>query len=72
MKDIKIKIETLNGTNLVNDNEVNVINSGIASVSRDGADPRIWIRDVGSDLVEITIKLDAVNIAKLIECANSQ
>jgi|SRR6185369_5060713 len=73
-RSIHLRVTTLNGQNLVNDSELNVINSGIVSISRDGltTDPNIWIRDMGSDVMEITIKIDAVNLEKLIQCANTQ
>jgi len=73
-RSIHLRITTLNGQNLVNDNEVNVIDSGIVSISRDGlpTDPNIWIRDMGTDVMELTVKIDAVNLQKLITCASSQ
>lgn len=71
MAEIKVRIETLNGVNLVNDNEVNIINSGLVTMQRT-PDQRVSIRDMGSNLIEVTIKLDAVSLTKLLECANSQ
>lgn len=70
-KEVRIRIETLNGYNLVNDNEINIINSGIVTMQRTG-DYKVSIRDMGSDLIEVTIKLDAINITKLLECSNTQ
>lgn len=70
-REVRIRIETLMGYNLVNDNEINIINSGIVTMQRTG-DYRVSIRDMGSDLIDVTIKLDAIRLTKLLECANSQ
>jgi hypothetical protein len=74
MKEIKIRIETLNGQSLINDNLVNVITSGIFTASRIDltGEQRLSVRDMGSDVMELTVKIDAVNLQKVIDCANSQ
>ena len=70
--EIKLKIETLNGVSLVNDNLVNVINSGIVTMQRTNeVDQRVSIRDIGSELIEVTIKVDAINLSKLLACAQT-
>lgn len=73
MKEIKIRIETLNGSNLVNNNLVNIIQSGNFTVQRTNEEnQRISIRDMESDNMELTIKIDAVNLQSVLNCVSSQ
>ena len=73
-KEVKIRIQTLNGTNLINDNLVNIITSGIFTASRIDltGEQRLSVRDMGSDLMELTVQIDAVNLQKVLNCASSQ
>lgn len=72
--EVRIKIQTLNGTNLVNDNLVNLITSGTFTASRIDltGEQRVSVRDMNSDVMELTIKIDAVNLQKVVNCASLQ
>lgn len=71
-KEIKLRIQTLNGDNLVNDNLVNIITAGNFTASLTNDHQRVSVRDMETDNMELTIKIDAVNLQKVINCANAQ
>lgn len=72
MKEIKLRIQTLNGQNLVNSNLVNTITAGNFTASLTNDHQRVSIRDMESDNMELTIQIDAVNLQKVLDCVNSQ
>lgn len=73
MSEVKIKIQTLRGSNLVNDNTtIQIVPGSLCTTSRIDDDTRVSVRDFVSGTQEIIIKLDAVSLGALIECATNQ
>lgn len=60
MSEVKLKIKTLNGRDLVNSNTAIKLISGISTQSRIGNDTVVSIRDFNG-VVEVEVTIDAVN-----------